>query len=268
MTIITNTALAAQKGGLLISFEGPAKRISASAGRHYIDAHGQGREDTSGKFNRASFAQPHIMAFLKPLKDGPDIVSNGMVVKPRVGVLAGVPECFDFTLPMARIVASDVLKNYGAEKFKASEILLIVQRTDVSKTKSHRPAFQDWHDHMSGGANRMDLIYSFCTMLPTEFRLGGEAVATAKNSLTRFGAEQKHRSVKNTGTGALRRTWGAFIVSPETALAARSFTTHADNIAFSGHYDERKMLRSGNLYLRENNNITIPEGPIPLADLA
>ena len=54
----------------------------------------------------------------------------------------------------------------------------------------------------------------------------------------------------------------------KTALAARSFTTHADNIAFSGHYDERKMLRSGNLYLRENNNITIPEGPIPLADLA
>lgn len=263
MTVITNAVLAAQKDGLLISFEKQAERIPPARGNDYISAHEKQRERARGKFNRASFARPHLVGFLKQFEDGPDIVSNGIVLKPRDGFLAGVPECFDFTLPMARIVGNDVLKNYGAEKFEASEILLIVQRTDVSKAKSHRPAFQGWHDHMSGSANRMDLIYSFCMVLPTEFMLGGRAVATQENSLTRFGAEQRHRSVKNTTPDTLRRTWGAFIVSYEPTPVGRSFTAHADNVAFSGHHAERKLIRAGNKYLREKNNF-LTFDPAPL----
>jgi hypothetical protein len=262
MTIITNAALTAQKSGLLISFEKQAGKISRTRGKDYISAH-EHEVRTRGKFNRAAFARPHIVGFLRQLEDGPDIVSNGIILKPRDGFLAGVPECFDFTLPMARIVGSDVLKNYGAEKFEASEIILIVQRTDVRTAKSHRPAFESWHNHLSGGANRMDLIYSFCTVLPTEFMVGGRAVATEENSLTRFGAEQKHRSVKNADAGTLRRTWGAFIISYEPTPVGRSFTVHADNVAFSGHHAERKLISAGNKYLREKNNFISFE-PAPL----
>lgn len=271
MTHIGNIYVNAQERGLVLSFAKQARALPSAQGRDYVDAHrgqslfGSLPETRDMRRRRGEVAQPTILGYFNNLPDGPDITADGITVKRPGSFNLGVPECFDFTLPMAGIVGSDVLQLYGAKKFRESEIVLIVQRTDVEKNDAHRPPFSGWHTHLSGPTN-MDLIYSFCDVLPTEFKVGGKIKTVPENSLTRFGTEIEHRSQTNHGEDTLRRIWGAFIVSDgKPAPSRRNYG--AFNCATNEDFILAFRRAARNYLTRTPTNFT-PIEPAPLYAVA
>jgi hypothetical protein len=179
---------------------------------YYTAAFARAASDPDVRAARAQIAEPVMLAHSIALPDGPNSNHFALTVKYKNATIVGLPECFAFAFPMAKLVAEDLLTLYGPEKFKASKIELIIKRADLDKGEALRPDFQDWHDHMAPQFGT-DLIYGFSNVLPTQFKTrAGKAYDSPAHALVRFGAEVIHRSQLNEGE-PIRRTWGAFIVS-------------------------------------------------------
>jgi hypothetical protein len=284
MSTINTIFLNEQERGLTLSFAQQARALPTNHNRDYLDAHRaralmmiSSPEVRERREARAAVANPLVLGTFNNIPDGPDIVAPGITVKPRSSNNLGVVECYDFTLPIAQCVGTDVLNLYGADRFKKSEIVLVVQRTDVEPDEAHRPDFAGWHDHLSSPMGEIDLIYSFCaalgepgktpTSLPTEFRFGNQIIAVPENSLTRFGAEFPHRSQVNKTGETVRRLWGAFIVvngeRPQTRYDNRPYNIGTDSAQV------RQFRHAAQHYL-ENTPVTFTpvDAPSPLAAVA
>ena len=232
--------------GLVIDFADFEDLLSVDAGADYVQVmdyrltsifSGNSADTLQAKSQRAKDAEPLLVATFDsaPQEDLPDIVSSAMTIKNPGDMHIALPEFFDFSLSRVHTAAFDALKLLGPDVFKESNMLFIVQRTDVESGETHRPHVAQWHDHVSGGQNT-DLVYLFHNNLGTENRVtahNGEAVKPIElimpdNSLSRVGGEIVHRPQENVGVD-LRREWGGLTINIQPKHGGRGQNYLAEN---------------------------------------
>jgi len=148
---------------------------------------------------------------------GPDIPGYTGVVKPGNSYELSIPKPLDQFVGAAHNVMLDVIDLYGESGFKQATIQLLLRRSSCEPERAHNPDFDNWHTHLGVNQKKpaaVDLLYSVCDLLPTEYRDGEAEKATQTLALTRFGAEIEHRSPLNQTGESLRRAWATFIVYP------------------------------------------------------
>lgn len=200
-----------ENGGLILPFDEVAKKLHVNAGKNYVSI------NQTHNSNRLGFAAPKLLTAFRTSSGGPNIVADSMIIKLRNSFDVALPQSFNFVAECVSSSAIDLLKTYGADAFRRSEISLIVQRSDIKPDEVHRPDFQRFHNHLNDRTKR-DLLYGFYDVLPTEFKLQNSTWRASNNSIVRFGAEINHRSVENGTNRTVRRTWGAIMVNNQPGL--------------------------------------------------
>lgn len=115
---------------------------------------------------------------------------------------------------------------------------------------------ENWHTHLN--TPDVDLIYSLCNDLPTEFKVDSKISFALPNSLKRFGAEIVHRSQANSAQ-AVRRTWGGFTVYPEgRGMANRGVEPYNNGLVNKSSPLYAEFLAAGTAALAEQKKKSDP----------
>lgn len=207
-----------REGGLLLDFEFVAQNMPDNAGKDYVRVNMAGGENAK---KRAALAEAHVITLREPvdLTNAPDVTANGMVIKNSGDFHVGLPEVFDFTLSRVQAACLDALQLYGADRFKDTQMMMVVHRTDIDPDEAHRPVFSKWHNHVNDSGN-IDFAYLFHDVLGTEYQFDTHKgvpierteLAAPNGLMTRMGSELMHRSRENDTGEVLRREWGAILV--------------------------------------------------------
>jgi hypothetical protein len=261
---ITGEFLSQHPSGLIVPLNSAVKAARAWPDNPYRTAHGRLLHDLFNKISGAELtphrahAQPTAMGSLsRSISFGADITSAGVIVKKRGSLDLAVPDPLVVFLPAIHHAALDTLKLYGPEAFKNAALQLVVQRTDVAPGEAHRSQFAHWHDHMDEhGKPAIDLVYSFADFPPIQFKDG----PAEPYSLTRFGAEIKHISPRNTTDKTLRRTWGAVLVLPH-----ESPVTYTDTPVLRATGEQREdFIARGEQFIEDYGpTLFFPAAPAP-----
>lgn len=225
--------------GLVLDFSDVAALLPKDAGEGYVPAthwrlhntFSGGDEDKAVKTRRNIDAEARTIGFYQDEEqdDLVDIGASAMIVK-RVGQMhLTLPQTFDFALSRVHAAAFDALKLYGPELFEQTQMMFIVQRTDIEPQEAHRNNFANWHSHSSSNEN-YDMLYSFFNTLGTEVKTSthhGQRITEVEmtapnNSILRIGAEVSHRSQVNTSKEDIRREWGALTINVEQPKSQRN----------------------------------------------
>lgn len=216
-----STAFLAQvprDSGLLLDFSQVAESLPEDAGQRYVRVNMGRGEDQK---RRAELAEAHVITTRAPvdLTHAPDVTANGMVIKNSGDFHVGLPDAFNFALTRVNAACLDALQLYGADRFKDTQMMLVVHRTDIEPDVAHRPVFSKWHNHVNDSGN-IDFAYLFHDIIGTQYQFDthkGEPIErtelTAPDGLmTRMGSELMHRSRENDTGEQQRREWGAILV--------------------------------------------------------
>lgn len=192
-------------------------------------------------------------------------MESGVRIKPAQDMHVYVPQYYGAFLPLVEEAMRDVAVLYGRERLERASVLLAVKKSEVGADEAQRPEFSGWHDHYHNTRFRSDLIYSFHTTLPTQFREGGAVLQPPENTMLRFGAEEEHRSVKNTGGRSLPRLWGAIIIE-ETPIYRNQ---EVDNSAYVGRKSPlfETFKAAAHHVLARQDNFRRFDAPVVLAEL-
>jgi hypothetical protein len=271
--VIDTRFLSNQEDGYIVSLRDEARRIPTGAGDWYLTAQGHSLShifsrnapsEPPSRIGVRSVGLPIVLGEAHDISKGPDITSGSILIKQKGGWDIALPSVLGSFLPLALASARDLLSIYGAKNFKDASMQLIAQRTDINPGDAHRPAFEGWHDHMTGnfGTPPPDLIYSFADTRSTEFRLNDRQRSAADGSLVRFGAEVTHRSPVNNTKTSLRRTWGGIIVTPFESPRA-----YADNNVLDDRMPpklRKRFMKNASVFLENDAPRLVESIPTPI----
>ncbi len=269
------------KGGLILDFSGFASDQPHDRSNQFMgyfeyplsDRFYAGKDKKEIHDRRNKVARPKLIAKFdeRAIGDAPDIICSGMTIKRAGEMHIALPEIFDFTLPNVLAVAKDIFNECGKERFESANMVMIVQRNDVSTGVSHRSHVYSgtWHDHVSGDETS-DFVYLASNVLGTEMKDDKDGVITTPdNSLSRIGGEWLHKSPQNTTNNIIRREWMGITVSFMPFKFTRNSQYLCDNPAMitmdNPKFDEYKKKAEDYLD-RNSKGFRVFEDPIDLID--
>lgn len=212
---------------------------------------------------RDAFARPHILGSFSAPESLCVPKQDGVQIKSSRETKIFIPDYYEFALPIVDLALKDTLKLYGRDKFKDANILLVVKNSEVEQQTAQREDFAHWHDHFQTARHKIDLIYTFHTTLPTQFKAENQALQPPENTILRFGGEVLHRSQTNTGSKT-QRLWGAILVEEKENMR----NGLPDNAAYVDEKDPlyKKFFQAANERLKQKKSVFGLSVPIALAE--
>lgn len=211
---------------------------------------------------RNGVSRPHILGSFNAPQGIIVPKQDGIMIKPSGDMYLYLPDYYDFALPIVALALKDALSLYGEKKFEAANVMLAVKHSNVEAESAHRAEFSEWHDHYNGTKFKTDLIYSFHTTLPTQFKHDGKIWQPPENTIIRFGGEELHRSTVNCGarTG---RLWGSIIIEEK-----ENYRNSPHNLGHIGEHDPlfEQFMKAATRLLRNDSSVNALPRPIALMD--
>lgn len=258
---------AAAEGGLILDLSEFSKRKTPKTGYVFNSDYrlnspfARAKERQEVETLRNAVSQPHILGTFSAPQGIIVPKQDGMRIKPSGDMNVYLPDYYDFVLPIVVLALKDTLSLYGSKKFEESSALLVVKKSDVENNTAQREEFSDWHDHYNSTRYKTDLIYTFHTTLPTQFKREGKILVPPENAILRFGGEELHRSQKNQRKRT-ERLWGAVIIEEKEMHRNGS----PDNEGYVGIDDSlfKQFMRAATNSLLGNSSVKVLSSPVAL----